>query len=427
MRYIMTVFKYELQRNLARKGFLFTTFALPVLMFLAYFGVNAIAQNANDDDSTTSTQEQDVFTDVASGYVDLSGVFAEAGDLSEWKLSYYPDEASAQTAMDNGEIDIFYIIAEDFVETQDVRLVLPTFSLEGFSEAPIRQLLLNVLSDDVATEVLLRLQFPVFVEEIRLESQADDDGVIIDADVQEEQEEDNFIVVYGFSILFMLAIFGTNGYLMQTVISEKESRVVEILISSVKPLYLLAGKILAMGVLGIIQIGVWVGTILILTQIAGNSSNLPSQLDFMNGISEQLTVDVVLMVLLYFVLGYLFFAAIFAAVGAISESMANGPNFAAIFVMPATVLPMIMLNEFITSPNEGLPQILSLIPITAPISMIMRLTVVDVPIVEVVISVVLLIIFDIGMIWLAGRFFRAQSLLAGQTPKLRDIPAILRG
>lgn len=434
MRHVWNVFKYELQRNLARKGYLFTTFALPVVLFIAYFGINALSESANDDDTEDSQTEalelfnQGIFIDYASGYVDLSGEFADVGDLPAWQLTAYPDEASAQTAIDNEEIEVYYIIAEDFAETQDVRLVLPTFSLDDFSEEPMRQLLLTSLSESVATDILIRLQFPIFMEEIKLESEADNAGVVVDAEAEQDENDDNFILVYGFAMIFMVSIFSTNGYLMQTVITEKETRVVEILISSVKPIQLLMGKILAMGCLGLFQIGVWIGTILILTQISGGSTvNSEALADIMDNIGDQLSAEIVLTILIYFVLGYLFFAAVFAAIGAISESMTNGPNIAAIFIMPAVALPMILLTQFIETPNGSLPQLLSMIPLTSPISMVMRVTSGEVPFGEIAVSMVLLIIFDVFVIWLAGRFFRAQSLLAGQTPKLRDIPAILRG
>jgi len=125
-------------------------------------------------------------------------------------------------------------------------------------------------------------------------------------------------------------------------------------------------------------------------------------------------------------LGYLFFAAAFGAIGAISTSLQNGPNLTMFLVFPA-MFPFFMIGTFVESPDATLPVLLSLFPLTAPVAMVMRLTVSTVPISELLLSVALLAAFDVLVIWFAGRLFRANSLLAGQLPKLRDVPKLLFG
>src|SRR6185295_11530383 len=127
------------------------------------------------------------------------------------------------------------------------------------------------------------------------------------------------------------------------------------------------------------------------------------------------------LLLLYFAAGYLFFAGAYGMIGAISNSMQEGPQFAVVFTLPA-VLPLYFLGIFISSPDGTLPVILSLIPITAPLAMVMRISVTTVPAWQIILSLALLVILDVVIIWLAGRLFRVQNLLAGQTPKWRDLP-----
>jgi ABC-2 type transport system permease protein len=219
-----------------------------------------------------------------------------------------------------------------------------------------------------------------------------------------------------------MSVFLTNGYLMQTVVEEKETRLIEILVSTMRPTQLLAGKILAFGLMGLLQIVVWVGSVFLIGKlVAGDVMSPLAAFAFIS-----LTADKILTLLLYFVFGYLFFAAGYGMVGAISNSMQEGPQFAVIFTLPA-VIPFYFLAVFITTPDAPLPTILSMIPITAPLAMVMRVTLTHVPLWQIVLSLGLLIILDIVMIWLAGRIFRVQTLLAGQTPKLRDIPRLLRG
>jgi ABC-2 type transport system permease protein len=113
-------------------------------------------------------------------------------------------------------------------------------------------------------------------------------------------------------------------------------------------------------------------------------------------------------------------------VGAISNSMQEGPQLAVIFTLPA-VLPLYFLGLFISSPDGTLPVILSLFPVTAPLAMVMRISATTVPVWQIILSLALLVVMDVLIIWLAGRMFRVQNLLAGQVPKIRDLPKLLRG
>jgi ABC-2 type transport system permease protein len=167
---------------------------------------------------------------------------------------------------------------------------------------------------------------------------------------------------------------------------------------------------------------VWIGSLLLIGQLVAGDATSP--LAALGAIS--IGADKIFVLLLYFIFGYLFFAAAYGMVGAISNSMQEGPQFAVIFTLPA-YLPLYFLSVFIATPDAPLPTILSLIPITAPLSMVVRVTLMNVPVWQIALSLGLLIITDIFMIWLAGRMFRVQTLLSGQTPKWRDLPRLLRG
>jgi ABC-2 type transport system permease protein len=266
---------------------------------------------------------------------------------------------------------------------------------------------------DVDISTLVRLRTPSVIEQI--EFAQDEEGVTRDKDA-------DFVLVYGFSLIFLIALFGTNGYLMQSVIEEKETRLIEILISSVRPGQLLTGKILAMSLLGLLQVVVYVTTAIVLTQISSNSSALVNT--FAGNL--EIPIEKLPILLTYFVLAYLFFAAGFGAVGALSNSMSEGPNLTLIFVLPA-IVPFYFLSVFLDDPNGTIPVIMSIFPITAPIAMVMRVSMVAVPLIQIAASLVLLLLMVFGMFWLAGRLFHMQTLLAGNTPKFRDIPKLLRG
>ena len=419
-RHIWQVFTYELKRNIRRKGYLFTTFGIPLIAFVVLFGYRAISQaNAANkppelSDGAAVESQGPQFSGIKhAGYVDLTGKFSDPGDMDKI-LVRYDDEATAAAAMAAGEIEAYYVIPADYFNSGDVSLIVPKFNLNLATDAPIRHMILNNLASGIKNQDLFnRLLNPSNLDEINLQR---------DASGQKKSDfSADFVVVYVFAIALMMSVFLTNGYLMQTVVEEKETRLIEILVSTMRPTQLLAGKILAFGLMGLLQIVVWVGALFLIGKwVAGD---VASPLAAFGAIS--LGADKVLLLLLYFIFGYLFFAAGYGMIGAISSSMQEGPQFAVIFTLPAAI-PFYFLAVFITTPDAPLPTILSLIPITASLSMVMRVTLTTVPLWQIVLSLGLLIILDIVMIWLAGRMFRVQTLLAGQTPRLRDIPRLLR-
>ncbi|MEZ4671654.1 MAG: ABC transporter permease [Anaerolineae bacterium] len=413
------VFAYELRRNLRRRGFLFTTFGIPLIVFVIYFGYRVITEinSGNNQEPTPSATEQqlaDAFKTVdKAGYVDLSGLFPDPGDLGE-KLIRIDSEDTAQTVLAAGGVDVYFVIQPDYAETGDVTLVMPRFNLGQANDDPIQRLVLNQLAKDMDANLFNRLLDPAMFREVNLQRDASGQKATntgIDSGV-----------VYIFVITFMLAVFTTNGYLMQSVIEEKETRLIEILVSSIRPTSLLAGKILALGLLGLIQVVVWLGAMFLLARIAAGDAL--ASLSFLVNLS--ISPGQLVLFLLYFVLGYLSFAAAFGAVGAISNSMQEGPQLSAIFTLPA-IAPYMLIPVFVTQPDAALPVIMSLLPITSPLAMIIRSSLTTIPLWQLGLSLVLLVAFDVFMIWMAGRIFRFQSLLAGKAPKLRDLPRLVRG
>lgn len=418
LNHILRVFAYEFQRNLRRRGFLFSAFGLPIIAFALFLVVNQLTARTNEqaaEDMAEQIQE-DLEAVRRAGFVDESGLFPQDGENTPRR---YPDEAAAEAAMASGEIELYYVIRPDYAETGNAYVVLPDFSINLLEmvDTPIQQLLFSQFSADTDPNVLARLQSPAFVQEVTLAPDDAEAG-------RTRDEGGDFLLVYGFAIIFIMALFGTNGYLMQSVIEEKETRLVEILITSVRPLALLSGKIIALGLLGIIQIAAWMGTIFVISQLAGQITEVQSPLVFLQNIN--LNAGSLLILLVYFVLGYLFFAAAFGAIGAMSQSLTEGPSFSVIFTLPI-VLPFLFLTQFIDTPNALGPTLLSIVPFTSPMAMPMRLAMNNVPLLQVALSLLLLILADVAMMWGAGRIFRAQTLLAGQVPKLKDLPALLRG
>ncbi|MBZ0292231.1 MAG: ABC transporter permease [Anaerolineae bacterium] len=414
--HLLEVFRYEFGRNIRRKGYLFGTFGIPILAIVLLFGIQIVSNLSNSGPDAAEVANAVDFEGIKqAGYVDETGLFGTIPDDLQEVMTQYTSEADAEAALEQGDIDVYYIIPSDYVETGDVQLVMPSMALNKINGGPVRQLILSTLSQGIDQPLYQRLLDPSNVTEVNVERD-------VPADVGPQNFDTRFILVYIFAIALMLGLFVTNGYLMQGVIEEKETRVVEILLSTVRPVSLLAGKILAFALMGIFQMLVWLGIFILVLRFA--SADLLSSISVLANI--YLPLDVLPLVLVYFVLAYLFFATAYGIVGALSTSMQEGPQFAVIFTLPA-VVPLYFISIFVETPDAPLSVALSLIPVTSPLAMTMRLLISSVPGWQIALSMGLLALTIVGMIWLAGRLFRVQTLLAGNTPRWRDLPRLLRG
>ncbi|MCB9459284.1 MAG: ABC transporter permease [Anaerolineaceae bacterium] len=411
IRNIFQVFLYELQRNIRRKGYIFTTFLIPALLFAGILFFNLIATEDNNSESVVDPNDiVSQFEEInIAGVVDLANIIDQVPESLAERMLKLPDVETARSALESGTIDIFYVIQPNYLETGEVVLHMPGLQLNLLNDQPIELLIEKTLAGNLDSQLLRRIRNAASFQEFNLQRDAETDT--------EAREDADFLMVYVFTIAFLMSLFMTNGYLMSSVIEEKENRLIEILMSTLRPFELLSGKILAMGVLGLLQMVIWFVSMFIALQIA---LALPAFEAIPVLLNLQIRWHILPILILYFIVGYLFFAALYSAVGAISGSMREGPQYAVIFTLPA-VLPFYFFALVLESPNGPLPVFFSMFPITAPIGMLMRLSITDVPAIEIIISLALLTLAALGAMWMAGRLFRVQVLLTGQTPKIGEI------
>ena len=226
-------------------------------------------------------------------------------------------------------------------------------------------------------------------------------------------------MVYPFVIVLMFSLFMTSGYLLQGVIEEKETRVIEILLSSLQPAWLFGGKVLAFGALGLLQLLFWLAGILLVLQRLPAGGTLSALAQY------ALPPGALPLMIVYFVLAYLMFAGAYGILGALSASMREGPQYAVIFTLPA-VAPLWVSAALIEAPQGGLAVALSVFPLTAPLAMLQRALVTTVPAWQIALGLILMLLSIAALMWLAGRVFRVQTLLAGRMPRLRELPRLLR-
>jgi ABC-2 type transport system permease protein len=409
-KHVLAVFLYELKRNAKRRGYLFSTFGLPLLAIVIYLGIQAATGGSANPINQLAEFEFDTEETGKSGYVDLSDTFEPPPQDSPVadQLVAFESESAADAAMDAGEIDTYYVIAADYLETGNVTSYIPTFSLSALGASGFENLFYSQFVDQMDLRTLNLLSDPARISATTFE-------VTDETSIAGDSGNDQTVATI-FAVLLALALLGTSGYLMQSIIEEKKSRLVEILISSVPPLQLLTGKIGALGLLGLLQVVVYFVAIVAVSTLADTG--------FLAGVTFEPIL--IFMAIVYFLLGYMLFSAAFGGIGALVTSVSESQSFAFVFIFPA-LLPWVFSTEIADDPGGTLAVVLSMIPLTSPMAMVMRLSSGAVPLIELALSLGILAVSVAGMFWLAGRLFRVNTLLAGQRPKLTEIPGLIFG
>jgi ABC-2 type transport system permease protein len=187
----------------------------------------------------------------------------------------------------------------------------------------------------------------------------------------------------------------------------------EILLSSISPRQLLAGKVLGLGAAGLVQIVVWLISANFLLRMA--SASWGSVLG-----SLQITPEFLILGIVYFILGYLLMAILMAGVGSISPTAREGQQMSVIFIMPV-IIPIYFITLILENSDSVAVRILTFIPLTAPITVMVRSGISVIPIWELAVSIGILILSVWGLFVLTTKLFRTYLLMYGKRPDLREI------
>lgn len=221
------------------------------------------------------------------------------------------------------------------------------------------------------------------------------------------------IAPFFFAIVLVVAVMVSGQVLMYGVIKEKRNRIIEILLSSVSALDLLVGKIIGFGLLGLVQIGIWLGVGL---AVASRYMDL-SQLGL--GVSELIPM------VLFFVGGYVMFAALFAALGATMKDAEGGSQLQSLVVL-IPMIPMFALSAIMMSPNALWVRIFSYIPIFTPVTMLIRIGATTLPWWELALTFIALMLGVAFFIYIGARIFSRGLLQYERTLSFAEIGKMMR-
>ncbi|HEX8185001.1 MAG TPA: ABC transporter permease [Blastocatellia bacterium] len=251
---------------------------------------------------------------------------------------------------------------------------------------------------------------PVDVERKKLGSEGE---------AQEGSGEGTFIIAFVMLFFIYMSVLFYGLFVMRGVIEEKQSRIVEVVISSVKPTQMMLGKLIGIGLVGLTQVGIWALSAALLS-IFG-ASVFSSRGVTLPNIPPVLFVYFVT----FFVLGYFLYATLYAMVGAMVSSEEDAQQAQ----MPVTLLivvPMMLFTMVMANPNSGTSIALSMIPFFAPTLMMMRIAVINPPLWQILLSMLIMVVTILGCTWVAARIYRVGILMYGKRPSLAELGRWLR-
>ena len=407
MQLTALVARREYLRTVRRRGYLFGTLLLPLgIGFLMALSIFFSSSGFDSDGEASGT-----IVVVNESDVPITAFETQTAALRTTTQS----QAAAQ--LEAEQIGSYYLIPADFREDGDITRVergggFDISRLEGAenNEALLRYVIRDALLREagVPDEDIARVLQGVSVTVVTLEGDE-----VSGADIAA-----GIALPMVFVAIFMISIFMTSGYLLQSVTEEKENRVVEIVLSSVPATPLMGGKIIGLGGAGLTQVGVWVLTALITVPL------LSSQIPDLGPI--ELDTTMLVLALTYFILGYLAYGAIFAAIGAIAPGNREAQQYSGFLGFTAAI-PFIVFSVFLSDPQSPVVVALSVFPLTAPTSMLIVLGVSEeIPWTLVGASLTSLTLFALLATWASARIFRATVLLYGVRPSLPQIIGAVR-
>jgi len=409
MRNVLIIARHEYLVNVRRVGFIIMTALVPLfgalaLLIAAFFGGQA---SAFLEDQFAPEPKQ-------IGVVDHFGAFTPL--LPAYQDRYYllNDDEAGRAAVKAGEVSTVLVIPEDYLESGQVAIIVKGSSFSAAvlddSESVRGFFVDHLLRDDADHALRQRLIDPVKPVLVNLEGEGQPPGGPVDAVL-------NIMVPFSLGMMLVITIFVSSGYLLQGVAEEKTSRVIEIVLSSVTARELLTGKVLGLGALGLTQVIVW------LVSAFGLSGGAVSLLGVVIPLLNR--PEVFLLGLIYYLAGYLVYAVLMGAVGSLGTTMHESQQLAGIFSMIAAI-PMMLSGFMFANPNMTLARVLSWFPLTAPTMMMLRLPMAEVPTVDIVGSIVMIIIAIPAVLWAGAKVFRMGLLMYGKRPAVAQIIQALR-
>ena len=413
MKNIILIAKREFFTQVKKKSFIILTLLTPLLI-IVFGGVVSLMFQANE-------------TQMQISVIDKSGLFKD-------KLK---SDENIRYVFSSEETEKSLIKALETTEEMNGVMIIPKKEIHEL-ENSIEILTNKNLSNEARKNIAGNISEIIKAEKINAlgisTAQIEDLNKGVNLHVvnilEKEKKQDSFLVGVksGLSMFLMYCVFTFimmyGIRVMRSVLEEKNNRVVEILISSVKPFELMMGKILGVTGVALVQFGVWVVMIFASVMTLGSSN-----VGMVSGVAEvqmvlsalsQINYGLILFVFVtYFLLGYLFYSAMYAAIGSAVDNETETQQFTLFAILPM-MLGFYGSITIMNNPDGPMSFWLSMIPFTSPIAMLARIPF-DVPVWELALSIGILLVSTLGMVFIASKIYRVGILMYGNKVTLKEL------
>ena len=426
------IIKQEYLRRVRKKSFILLTFLAPLMMAALVFVPLWLASMKGDEVRRIAV-------------IDRTGNYAPLFSDTDNYL-FFDAEKSLEEYRASEQKDLFAIlnITDDLLDNPRAAVLYSEKQIPGDLSRIVNQ----VLTKQMESDKLASFQIPdldKIIEESRVQFRIQ--TIKWGQDGSESSSSGMIAHIIGLfsTIIIYMFIYMYGAMVMQGVSEEKTNRIVEIMVSSVRPFSLMMGKVVGIGLVGLTQIVLWgILTItligvggLFLGGVAGgvdaavamqqgammspqiNQAELQEGMEWISQLQSFNWGEILFFFVLFFLGGYLLYASLFAAIG----SAINSPEDSQQFMMPITIMMIFALYAGIYSadnPDGPLAFWCSMIPFTSPIVMLMRIPY-EIPLWQKLLSVLLLFATSVGFIWVSAKIYRIGILMFGKKPQLKEM------
>ncbi len=407
---LSTIIAREYLERVKRKSFIISTILMPLFMVALMALPALIAIFATPDEKKIAV-------------VDDSGVIAKTLQNGD-EVKFVVSDAALDDLMGNEDYYGVLVIGKDIVKDPSAVTLYShsasSLPLEQSISRQIKQTIesirLREYNIDNLSEILAQINADVKLQTYRIDS--------------EETSETSSTLSYAVGLLmsFMLYMFILiyGQMVMTSIIEEKNNRVLEIVVSSVKPTYLMLGKILGVGFVAITQILIWAVIVLSFTfwvmpsLVANFAVGDPELMAALSLLGDPwYVVQLVVYLLLFLIGGYLFYSSIFAAIGSAVDNIQDASQLQTVAILPI-IVGMVLSPTVVADPMSAFATWVSIIPFTSPMVMMARIPF-GIPLWQIILSIVLLYLTFLFMIWLSAKIYRVGIFMYGKKPNLKEL------
>ncbi len=399
MRNFWLIARHEYRKRVSKRSFLLATLGVPLLMAII-IGASIFFTVANQNDLPLGYVDQ-------AGFLNATGLPKTSVDGDAVVLQAFPDEISARNALEQKEIQAFYVVPPDYLQTQQLELYY-------WNDAPkdtIREQFSRFLRANLVANLPAQVQNRLIEGPSVTVSTLDGARQIGSGNIV------NVILPFLAAILFFFTVMTSAGYLLQVVADEKENRTMEILITSLSPEQLIGGKAIGLMAVSLTQLGIW-----LLAIAVGLIVGAP----FLEPLGMvRIPWAFLLVVILYFLPAYTLIAAMMTAIGGAVTEMRQGQQVAGILNL-LFILPILLSSLVFTNPDSPVLVFFTLFPTTSFVTIMLRWATSVIPFWQLAASWLLLIACAVLGLWASARIFRAGMLRYGQSLDLRSALSAVR-